>query len=220
MKVKRISLDENRIRALERKAMGGDKNAYKKLVDYNATYIKRANDRMKNLEKQGYDYYAYDRASAYAKSVNNGKPRFTSSQVKLGDAQGIAQSLREARAFLTAKSGTVTGQKKIEETRIQYFKDYYDKLAKKREQETGVAQEFLFDTKEEEKEFLKFLGSKDIAKGLEKMGKTVSETVVDAIRGKLVEEVLTEDEILDMFTEYKNSKLKYDVLLNKLGIEL
>ena len=69
----------------------------------------RANQRLRELEKAGETYYAYN----YAKSVskNKNKPRFKESVVK--DKYELNTLEKKLKTFLTAPSSTIAGLRKI-----------------------------------------------------------------------------------------------------------
>lgn len=147
-------MTEIELRHLTKKAIQGDKDANKQLYQYNAMLAKRANSRMSALEKKNLDYYAYDRASIYNKTIGLSN-RFTTSSKKLGGAGGIARNIRELETFLNAESSTVTGHRNIRERRLTSFR--------------AIGLDIEQD-KETEDAFLRFLGSESVQEVFEILG--------------------------------------------------
>ena len=88
--------------------------------------INRANQRMRELEKQGLDYGpAYDTAAEYLES--HGRKRFK----RPGKSQSIAEKYEEAlraRQFLAAPTSTVRGQKDAIKRRNDTFREKWPEL--------------------------------------------------------------------------------------------
>lgn len=100
------SVNFDMIENLANAAAGGDSSALSELGRLNSQLGRRANQRMRELEKQGLSgTAAYNRA---AEALGKEKPRF--SQAKAGDAENLLRSLEETTKFLNYQTSTVTGE--------------------------------------------------------------------------------------------------------------
>ncbi len=97
-----------------------------------------ANNRLKRLEKTGYDYYAYDVAKHYIDS--NLSTKYYSTR-GLSERE-LMQLEKSVNRFLKSKSSTVREQRKIERERMSFF-----------EKEKGLKGAY-----KEKKDFLRWLG--------------------------------------------------------------
>lgn len=100
--------------------------------------IKKANSRLRRLEKSGYDYYAYDIAKHYI-NTQLGTQYYSIRNIE--DKYDLRLLKMSLKRFLSSVSSTVSGQKKLEKKRLKAF------------EEKG-----LTGTREEKIEFLRFLG--------------------------------------------------------------
>ncbi len=100
--------------------------AERKLGEILGKEIDRANQRMRELEKQGLDYGpAYDAASEYLEQ--HGRKRFK----RPGKNQTVREKYEEAlraRQFLASKTSTVTGQKAEIKKRNDTFRERWPEL--------------------------------------------------------------------------------------------
>lgn len=102
--------------------------------------IKKANSRLARLEKAGYDYYAYDIAKHFIDTVQ-GTKYYSLSGIDLDDKYSVRLLNMSLDRFLSSKTSTVSGARRIENERIESFR------------EKGLA-----GTREEAVEFLRWLG--------------------------------------------------------------
>lgn len=119
-----------------------------------------ANKRLKRLEDTGYDYYAYDVAKHYID--NNLSTKYYSTR-GLSDSE-LVQLSKSVERFLSSKSSTVRGQRKIERERMKFFEKKKD----------------LKGTYEEKKDFLRWLGDDGYKNLTEAIGydKTALDTII------------------------------------------
>ena len=104
--------------------------------------IDRANQRMRELEKQGLDYGpAYDTAAEYLEA--HGRKRFK----RPGKMQPLVEKYEEAlraRQFLAAETSTVSGQKRAIKKRNETFREKWPELTEgMSDEELEVFQRFL-----------------------------------------------------------------------------
>lgn len=107
---------------------------------------KRANTRLRALEKSGYKKNAY--RYAQQASLRDEKPRFKEG-VKTLTPQQIRREYRLLKQFLNARTSTISGQKKIEAEREKFFQEIADKL------------KLNLNFSEKSDEFFEFLNGKD-----------------------------------------------------------
>lgn len=108
----------NEINALE-KWTGAEYSAgLSKLQKELKTYSKRANVRMKALEKAGKARWAYDRAAMFGRETTS-RNRFF--QGKINDLKALRAQFEEVTRFLQSRSSTITGQKEIFNERVVRF---------------------------------------------------------------------------------------------------
>lgn len=111
--------------------------------------VNRANQRMRELEKQGLDYgLAYDTAAEYLEG--RGRKRFRRPGKNLAAAsedqiRELYEETLRARQFLASKASTVSGQKRINKERNETFREKWPELTE------GKSDEWLTD-------FQRFLG--------------------------------------------------------------
>lgn len=187
-------MDRNELLKLAKQADKGDLSAYSELLKYNRVVSKRANTRLKALEKAGLDYYAYDRAVGFTQSEYD-RNRFTTSK-KLLSPDTLYQQILEVDRFLSAKSSTITGQKQIVSTRLKAFKD------------RGI-------NIKNERDFFNFLAS-DVFKEL---AQYLDSDQVIAIADQLDEQGLL-DSFVSAYNDYTSKGVTVDVVLSNYGVIL
>ena len=75
---------------------------------------KKANRRLRQLEKAGYDRWAYSRAMEYIEqTLGKGRKRFSEKKKKRVDRTRAASDVRNMEAFLNSESSTIKGQEEI-----------------------------------------------------------------------------------------------------------
>lgn len=150
--------------------------------------IDRANQRMRELEKQGLDYGpAYDAAAEYLEQ--HGRKRFR----RPGKTQTIREKYEEAlraRQFLAAKTSTVSGQREAIKTRNDTFRENWPELTE------GMDDAVLED-------FQRFLGTPGLGDFLDAFYPSDEEV---EFLGELFEAANEDekkmDEIKSLFAEY------------------
>lgn len=100
-KYKAISFEN--IEDLAGRAAGGDSSALAELGRINSKYGRAANERMRALERKGFETGAYKRAVEEL-----GKARF--SQAKTGSAESLLRSLEKVTKFLNYQTSTLSGE--------------------------------------------------------------------------------------------------------------
>lgn len=100
-KYKAISFEN--IEDLAGRAAGGDSSALAELGRLNSKYGRAANERMRALERKGFETGAYNRAVEEL-----GKARF--SQAKTGSAESLLRSLEKVTKFLNYQTSTLSGE--------------------------------------------------------------------------------------------------------------
>ena len=185
---------------LRAKAYLGDEAAYKELVERNRALAKRANSALSRLEKAGITRWSYDRAVSYTES-EFGMKRFTASKEKLPEIVDLQINIQEMSKFLSSKSSTIKGNKAIDKSIIDAFRDKGIKI-----------------NKNEEAAFLDLISSDDF--------ETLKKSYVDS--GTIISEMidLTNDykvsmsDIASAFSKVVNGDVTYDVALEELGYKI
>lgn len=185
---------------LRAKAYLGDEAAYKELVERNRALAKRANSALSRLEKAGITRWSYDRAVSYTES-EFGMKRFTASKQKLPEIVDLQINIQEMSKFLSSKSSTIKGNKAIDKSIIDAFRDKGIKI-----------------NKNEEAAFLDLISSDDF--------ETLKKSYVDS--GTIIAEMidLTNDykvsmsDIASAFSKVVNGDVTYDVALEELGYKI
>lgn len=186
----------NELRMLRRDARRSDE-ALNEMIELNKRYAKIANSRLLRLERKGYDYYAYDRASEFNRE--KGRRRFSTT---LDNPIDLYEQMLELRAFLNARSSTITGQKAIIKERKEAFS------------EMGID-----IPRGEEKDFLRFLGNQDVREMIDLVGSSR----LGGLSGELVEAIagawkggLNQKKILNLFEQYKGDEIGYNDIYDYL----
>lgn len=105
------------------------------LAEMRAQLAKNTNQRLRELEAAGLDFYAYDKVADYLRThrPEANKVRFSQSKNYLSGKESEATLKAEIsvlQAFLTSESSTVSGQKRIEARRIATFGNWKPKGAR------------------------------------------------------------------------------------------
>lgn len=187
---------------LRAKAKLGDSNALNELIERNKALAKRANNALSRLEKAGFTRYSYDRAISYTES-EYGMRRFSTSRQKLPWIEDLQINIQEMSKFLLSKSSTISGNKAIDKSIIQAFKN------------KGVN-----IPKGQENEFIDLIASDDF--------ETLKKTYVDS--GTIIMDMvrLTNDadykvsiaDIQKAFSKVVNNSATYDIALEELGYKI
>ena len=79
---------------------------------------RKANRRLRELEKAGYDRWAYSRAVEYIEqTLGKGRKRFSESEGKRVTRTRVYSDVRNLEAFLNSQTSTVEGQEALIQTR-------------------------------------------------------------------------------------------------------
>lgn len=92
------------------------------LNDLRLTLARKANRRLRALEKANLDYYAYDVATLYTRQTRNSN-RFSEKKNMYTNIEAVLNEISRIEQFLNSKSSTVKGQRDIQRRREQAFKD-------------------------------------------------------------------------------------------------
>lgn len=110
------------IEELYNAASSGDKDALSQLGDLNARLAKRANERMRDIERRGLEgTAAYNRAKYYVQEADYGTGQYFSQSKKL-DVDDLFANIENASIYLRSQTSTAAGE-------IKRRKDIIDKLA-------------------------------------------------------------------------------------------
>lgn len=110
------------VRDLTSRAQRGDGSALRQLRQINRQLARRANTRLRRLEQENLDYYAYDRAQAFINEKTNNN-RFTTSSRILEEPSDYRTQILELVTFLESESSTVRGQRAIQNRRVESFRE-------------------------------------------------------------------------------------------------
>lgn len=133
------------INDLAEKAGAGDPEAIAELGDLNNRIAKRANERMRDIERKGLDgTAAYNRAKYFIQNQDFGTGQYFSQSRKL-DPEDAATNLINATVYLRAQTSTAAGE-------MQRRKDIVDRL-----EEGGYLDVPEEDPAEFKRKFLDFL---------------------------------------------------------------
>lgn len=161
---------------------------------------RRANARLRHLEKAGRNFWAYDSATVYTQKAY-GKNRFPQSPRNMSES-AQRRNLREIQKFLGLQTSTVTGSKKVEDKIVETFRGSSHNLQ-------------IVDRRE----FFNFLNSavyKDIA------NRTMdSERLIEFYDRMGSEQGKSIDEIIDALKEWQESESEgVEDLYNKYGMSV
>ena len=118
----RTDLSINDIRASAWNATQGSVDSYEYLQRENRRLAKLANRRLRDLEKAGYDMFAYDRAFTYLR--NHDLRRFSMQLAPSTDWRGMVTQLSELITFVNAKTSTVAGARATLNAKIDKISEY------------------------------------------------------------------------------------------------
>lgn len=177
------SVDINLISHLYDVAVGGRSKgartrARNQLGEILGKEVNRANQRMRELEKQRLDYgFAYDTASEYLESRGRKRFRRPTKKMLASASEDKVRELYEetlrARQFLASEGSTVSGQKRINKKRNETFRENWPEFTDGKSDEwltdfqrflgDGAVQEFLLNSypSDEEVEMLGEIFSDD-----------------------------------------------------------
>ena len=184
-------------RNLRSKAMLGDKQAYNELVARNKELATKANRRMTNLEKAGFNRWAYNRAISHIESIDGrGARRFNRNLTDIVDLQ---MNIMEMGKFLNAKSSTVAGNRDIDKEIVNAFRDKNIRI-----QNVDIAA------------FIDIIKS-DAWEDLKKYQVSSGVLIEDMVRLSQENKVSWE-RVLEEYQKVANNEITYDIALENLGV--
>lgn len=160
---------------------------------------RRANARLRNLERADRAFWAYDKATIFTQRAY-GSNRFPSLK-KIGSEsdKGLIRVLEEVQTFLSSKSSTVSGSKSIDRKILNTFK------------RKGV------DIKDS-KEFFNFLQSEQFKK---LSNKKISSSFIIDYYTRSSNEGKTNDEIAEELEKFRQGEIKgVDELFKRGGFSI
>ena len=183
--------------------------AYNELVERNKALAVIANRRLTNLEKAGFERWAYDRAITHIESVDGkGATRFNKSLTDIVDLQ---LNIQEMSKFLDSRTSTVAGNRAIDKEIIDAFRD------KTLELDDGSIQ-FLKIKKVDIKAFTDILKS-DAWEELKKHYVSSDVLIDDMVKiSNLTENKVTWEQVLAEYKKVTSGDITYDVALENLGV--
>lgn len=197
----------------------------KEYAEWRAALAKRANTRLRALEKSASkitgEKYTYGAYKKYAQDVlNMDIPRFSESK-KPGNINVMKSEIRQLNQFLNAKSSTIAGNRDIERLRIETF-EKGEWGRKKFDAEGNPLPKNRKKIKfASNKEFYDFLTSGILSKKINPY--IDSEKMIELYesareKGIMHDEII--DRMFDAFTEFKNNTApkSLEYISNKLGL--
>lgn len=180
---------------------------------------KRANQRMLQLERKGYDFGAIDTVKQYLSYQKEGKKRFTERKNYLTDHMELKREISTLESFLDAPTSTIRGMKQIEKKRQSSFESGKWGVRYKLSGELNRQLHFAST-----KEFYNFLNSQTFS---DLMGQGFSsETLIELYDSARTVSETTDDEIYEKLesalNEFRGKTQKPQVkyLAEKLGVKM
>lgn len=197
------------LRALQTRALAGNKSARDILIAENNAMRRTVNRRMRELEKSGTDYgRGYNRAINFANVQYNGNKFLSSNQLN-GDIYAIVQQAEEAVLFLSDPYTTVSGKRKMEKERKETFISH------------GWIPEDISDRRF--RNFLRFLGNEETQEIMQDW--TTSGDVIEMLYDAYTSKVNSRKKLLNAFEEYLSKKgtvnqQTFNELMEEVGIDV
>ena len=191
------------LRKLQLKASKGNKGAQRALISATDTLTAQVNKNLRQLEKYGYDYGAYNDITNFTQ-IEYETNRLKKSKDLEYDWYAMSLQSQLAIKFLSNESSTLAGQREIEARRIATFKDI------------GVLPENI--TKRKAKNFLKFLGNEESQQIIEAYGN--SETVLEMMYDAYVKPINSRSKMLSAFNEFLSGEKDFDEMMRGLKIKI
>lgn len=184
------------------------KAAYEELVARNKALAGVANRRLTNLEKAGFERWAYDRAITHIESIDGkGASRFNKNLTDIVDLQ---LNIQEMSKFLNSKSSTVAGNRDIDKEIINAFRNKSLNL--------GEDVKFLKIKKVDVNAFIDIIKS-DAWEELKKYHVSSEALIDDMIRlSNLTENKVSWEQVLTEYEKVASGDITYDVALENLGV--
>lgn len=164
---------QQELEAIYNRAASGNKDAIEELGNLNNRLAKRANERMRDIERKGLDgTAAYNRAKYFIQEQDFGTGEYFSQSKKL-DVDDLLLNIQNASTYLRSQTSTAAGE-------IKRRKDIIDTLA-----DRGHLEIPEDDPEGFKKKFLEFLDSKawdDIKKHMYATGSGMIKEAGEAIQ--------------------------------------
>lgn len=190
------------IEDLAQEAARGNADALKELGRLNEKLGRTANQRLRDLEKKGYQSSEAYKQAQYR--MNADRPRY--SQAHTGSAWTLAESAQQAAQFLRYKTSTVGG---VREKARKGFAAVKEKIAESMQKDG--AKKFKDVKKlinaQLEKELDRFINSDAFTELRRSLGSPVIEAVAEKLSGGA-----DLDELLDAFEQWERGDLDVGVL--------
>lgn len=198
---KRMTIKE--LRKLQLKASKGNKGAQRALISATDTLTAQVNKNLRQLEKYGYDYGAYNDITNFTQ-IEYETNRLRKSKDLEYDWYAMSLQSQLAIKFLSNESSTLAGQREIQARRIATFKDI------------GVLPENI--TIRKARNFLKFLGNEESQQIIEAYGN--SETVLEMMYDAYKKPDNSKNKMLSAFNEFLNGEKDFDEMMRGLKIKI
>ena len=184
------------------------KAAYEELVARNKALAGVANRRLTNLEKAGFERWAYDRAITHIESIDGkGASRFNKNLTDIVDLQ---LNIQEMSKFLNTTSSTVAGNRDIDKEIINAFRN--------KSLNIGEDVKFLKIKKVDVNAFIDIIKS-DAWEELKKYHVSSEALIDDMIRlSNLTENKVSWEQVLTEYEKVASGDITYDVALENLGV--
>lgn len=175
---------------LRRKARGGNKRALNALISRHNKLAQRANRMLDVLEKHGRTKQAYASAQGFLYSAYDGETnRF---KTNLTDPNAIYQQAIAIEHFLSLKTSTLIGAKRVDDARVAAFRNRFPDNSK------GMSKKQILD-------FFEFLSNESVDSYLNESSEYQSDDEVDNFLIAMNDVGRTSDEIIEMLDRYNES---------------
>lgn len=198
-----MNLNLYEIKKLQVRAIRGNQEAQQSLIRVSDNIAKLVNQRLRELERRGYDYYAYNTPIHFTQTMYDSN-RFAKSKTLDYDWYMMGTQSQIGWKFLQMRSSTVQGMKEIEEERYQSFID--------RE---------IIDPSETSRRkfrnFLKWMGQNDEVGAMTEAWST-SETMIEMMVDAYNRKANTRKKMTAAYSQYLSGKKTFNETMKSLGI--
>lgn len=193
------------IRRLQLRAVRGDRASQEALIALNDEIARDVNKRLRELERRGYDYGAYNAPVHFTQTVYDTN-RFKKSGQMDGDYYLMRTQSEIGVKFLNMQTSSVFGQKEVEEKRFTSFVDM------------GIVDPNY--SRRKFKNFLKFLSNEESRQVVDSWG--TSSTMVEVLFDAYNRKENTKKRMTAVFREYLNPEDSTNLsdLFDKLGLDM
>lgn len=193
------------IRRLQLRAVRGDRASQEALIALNDEIARDVNKRLRELERRGYDYGAYNTPVHFTQTVYDTN-RFKKSSQMDGDYYLMRTQSEIGVKFLNMQTSSVFGQKEVEEKRFTSFVDM------------GIVDPNY--SRRKFKNFLKFLSNEESRQVVDSWG--TSSTMVEVLFDAYNRKENTKKRMTAVFREYLNPEDSTNLsdLFDKLGLDM